>query len=192
MNWLAHLFLSEPNPAFRIGNLLPDLVPLPALSGLSPEFARGVQQHRRIDAFTDSHSIFRRSVARVKPEFRRFGGILVDVFYDHFLSRDWPSLSPVPLPAFVDEVYASFEIHRHEIPPEAYAHLERMKSANWLCAYGDLGGVSTTLGRIGLRLRRPVALANAIGALEDDYAGFQNDFASFFPQLRSHLRTEAG
>lgn len=192
MNWLAHLFLSEPTPAFRIGNLLPDLVSAPALSGLPPEFLRGVRQHRRIDAFTDSHAVFRRSVARVKPEFRRFGGILVDIFYDHFLSRDWPSLSPIPLPAFVDEVYASFEIHQHEIPTEAYAHLERMKSANWLCAYGDLGGVSTTLGRIGLRLRRPVPLANAISVLEDDYAGFQDDFAAFFPQVRSHVRTEIG
>jgi len=192
MNWLAHLFLSEPTPAFRIGNLLPDLVSTPALSGLPPEFLRGVQQHRRIDAFTDSHAIFRRSVARVKPEFRRFGGILIDIFYDHFLSRDWPNLSPIPLPAFVDEVYASFEIHQHEIPTEAYAHLERMKSANWLCAYGDLSGVSITLGRIGLRLRRPVPLANAISALEDDYADFQDDFAAFFPLLRSHVRTETG
>ena len=32
MNWLAHLYLSEPTPAFRIGNLLPDLAAAPVLS----------------------------------------------------------------------------------------------------------------------------------------------------------------
>jgi len=190
MNWLSHLFLSEPNPAFRIGNLLPDLAPMSALSGLPTEFLRGIKQHRRIDAFTDSHAIFRRSIARVGPEFRRYGGILVDIFYDHFLTREWATLSAVPLAPFTDEVYASFETHRHEIPPEAYGHLERMKSGNWLCAYGDLEGVALTLRRISQRLRKPVPLADAVSVFESDYAGFQADFAAFFPELISHVRTQ--
>jgi len=84
MNWLSHLYLSEPNPAFRIGNLLPDLAPMSALSDLPSEFLRGIKQHRRIDAFTDSHAIFRRSISRVGPEFRRYGGILVDIFLRSF------------------------------------------------------------------------------------------------------------
>jgi acyl carrier protein phosphodiesterase len=188
MNWLAHLFLSEPTPAFRIGNILPDLIPQAALAGLSPEYLRGVRQHRQIDAFTDSHSIFRRSVGRVHPKFRRFGGVLVDIFYDHFLSKEWASFSVMPLPVFTGEFYESFESHRDEIPPEAYVHLERMKSGNWLCSYGDLDGVSITLGRIGKRLRKPVALEQAISVLETDYAGFHADFAAFFPELLSHVR----
>jgi acyl carrier protein phosphodiesterase len=189
MNWLAHLFLSEPHPEFRIGNLLPDLVRPPALSGLSSEFLRGMHQHRRIDVFTDSHPIVRRSVARVGPEFRRFGGIFVDIFYDHFLSREWPSFSATPLPVFTHEVYACFARHRHEIPAEAYLHLERMKAENWLSTYGDLHGVVTTLGRIGLRLRRPMSLVEGAAILEADYAGFAADFRAFFPELMSHVRT---
>src|ERR1044072_6401080 len=172
MNWGAHLFLSEPSPALRIGNLLPDIVGPSALSGLPEEFLRGVQQHRRIDAFTDSHPIVRRSIARVGPEFRRFGGIFVDIFYDHFLSREWPTLSDVSLPIFTNEIYASFEKHRHEIPHEAILPLQKMKSENWLCSYGDLHGVATTLGRIGLRLRRPTKLAEGAAILEAVYAGF--------------------
>jgi len=189
MNWLAHLFLSEPSPAFRIGNLLPDMVGHSALAGLSPEVLRGVQQHRRIDAFTDSHPIVRRSITRVGPKFRRFGGIFVDIFYDHFLSREWTTFSATPLAAFTHEIYACFASHRHEIPPEAYIHLERMKSENWLSTYGDLHGVATTLGRIGLRLRRPMALAEGAAILEADYAGFHADFTAFFPELMAHVRT---
>jgi acyl carrier protein phosphodiesterase len=189
MNWLAHLFLSEPNAAFRIGNLLPDLARPSALAGLSAEFMRGIHQHRRIDAFTDSHPIVRRSIARVGPEFRRFGGIFVDIFYDHFLSREWATLSNVSLNDFTNEVYASFESHRREIPGEAYGALEKMKLGNWLCTYGDLHGVSTTLGRIGLRLRRPTPLAQGGAILEADYAGFHTDFSEFFPELMEHVRT---
>ena len=190
MNWLAHLFLSEPNPAFRIGNLLPDLVGPSALSGLSSDYLRGVRQHRRIDSFTDAHPVFRRSISRLGPGFRRYGGILVDIFYDHFLTRQWPALSPTPLRPFTDEVYASFETHRDDIPSEAHAHLERMKSGNWLCAYGDFAGVALTLERISRRFRKPVPLANAVPVFERDYAGFQSDFRAFFPELMAHVRTQ--
>src|SRR4026208_598678 len=109
MNWLAHLYLSEPTPAFRIGNLLPDLVPASELVDLPGDFRRGVEQHRRIDAFTDSHPIVRRSMNRVSPPFRRFAGVLVDVFYDHILAREWNSFSSGPLSEFAQEVYSSFE-----------------------------------------------------------------------------------
>jgi acyl carrier protein phosphodiesterase len=188
MNWLAHLYLSEPNAAFRIGNLLPDLAPASALLNLPMDYLRGVQQHRRIDAFTDSHPIFKRSIGRVDPEFRRFGGILVDMFYDHFLARDWPMFSAMPLRDFTNEVYSSFENHRHEIPAEAYGHLERMKSGDWLCSYGDFEGLAVTLGRIGLRLRKPVPLANAVSILKQHYALFEEDFSGFFVEVVSHVR----
>ena len=188
MNWLAHLYLSEPNAAFRIGNLLPDMVGPKVLAGMSPEVLRGVRQHRKIDAFTDSHAIVRRSIARVGPEFRRFGGIFVDIFYDHFLSREWPNFSRLPLRTFTRDVYSGFESHRHEIPREAYEPLDKMTAEDWLSSYGDLPGVATTLGRIGLRLRRPMPLAEGARILEADYAGFHEDFAAFFPELISHVQ----
>src|SRR4051794_31634321 len=128
MNWLAHLYLSDPTPAFRIGNLLPDLLPMTALVDLPPEFKRGAEQHRQIDSFTDSHPIVRQSINRVEPPLRRFGGILVDVFYDHILAREWHKYSSAPLPDFAAEVYASFESCRGDIPPEAYLHLERIRA----------------------------------------------------------------
>jgi acyl carrier protein phosphodiesterase len=188
MNWLAHLYLSEPNPRFRIGNLLPDLVPMSALSGLSPDLMRGVTQHRRIDAFTDTHPVVRRSISRVGPEFRRFGGILVDIFFDHFLAREWPSFSPTPLDIFVAEFYASFDGCRSEIPSEAMVHLERMQEMNWLYSYREVSGIRTALDRLGLRLRRPVPLGGAISVLQENNDALYGDFCVFFPELISHVR----
>ncbi|HXT13727.1 MAG TPA: ACP phosphodiesterase [Candidatus Angelobacter sp.] len=187
MNWLAHLFLSEPKPACRIGNLLPDLVPAPALGGLPADFMRGIRQHRQIDSFTDRHPIVKRSIGRVPAHFRRFGGILVDMFYDHFLSRDWANYYVTPLPVFADEVYSSFAHHRGEIPPEAYDHLERIRLGNFLCSYREMGDLAQVLRRIGLRLRKPAALAEAVSVLENDYAGFCEDFEAFFPELISDV-----
>jgi acyl carrier protein phosphodiesterase len=183
MNWLAHLYLSEPAPAFRIGNLLPDLAAISALAHLPPEYQRGMQQHQRIDAFTDSHAIVRRSILRVEGPFRRYAGILVDMFYDHFLARDWSMWSPALLADFTAEIYASFEAHEADLPPEVCHRLAQMKAGNWLCSYGDMPALAQTLGRIGLRFRQPVPLEESIEILERHYEDFRGDFNAFFPEL---------
>jgi len=187
MNWLAHLLLSEPTPAFRIGNLLPDFVRPPMLAGLPLDFQRGIECHRRIDAFTDSHPVVRRSTSRFDPPYRRFAGILVDVFYDHYLARNWTAHASMPLATFVTEVYVGIESHRDQLPALAYARLTQMKSHDWLSSYGDLSGIEMALQRIGMRLRRPVDLAAAISVLDRNYEAFRADFQEFFPQLRAHV-----
>lgn len=187
MNWLAHLFLSDPEPACRIGNLLPDFVSASVLAALPAEFQRGVAQHRRIDAYTDAHPIFRRSVSRFAPPFRRYGGVLVDIFYDHFLARDWPAFAAVPLADFTAEVYASFETLGPHLPAEAHLPFRLMRQHDWLCAYGEMPGLADVLHRLSQRLRRPFDLAAAIPHFEHSYPHFEADFREFFPQLRAHL-----
>jgi acyl carrier protein phosphodiesterase len=189
MNWLAHLLLSEPTPAFRIGNLLPDFVRPALLAGLPLDFQRGIECHRRIDAFTDSHPVVRRSTSRFDPPYRRFAGILVDVFYDHYLARDWTVHASIPLATFVTEVYVGIELYRDQLPSLGYARLSQMKSDDWLSSYGDLSGIEMALQRIGMRLRRPFDLAAGISVLDRNYGAFQADFEEFFPKLRAH--TEA-
>jgi len=191
MNWLAHLLLSEPTPAFRLGGILPDLVSTSLLADLPPEIQRGIQRHRQIDAYTDSHPIFLRSVRRFQPPFRRFGGILIDVFYDHFLSRDWQSFSDTLLPEFASEFYASFEGLRAEIPPDAYARLQQMQAGDWLCSYVDVAGVAEALKRISSRLRRPFDLVPSISVLEHDYDSLHTDFAAFFPELFTYVTSNS-
>lgn len=191
MNWLAHLYLSEPTSAFRLGNLLPDLVPTSVLAGLSPEFQAGIQCHRRIDAFTDEHPIFRRSIRRIKPPFQRYGGVLVDIFYDHVLAREWSSYAATPLPEFAAEVYASFETHWAQIPTNVRLRLEAMREANLLCSYREMEGITQALARIGARLRRPIDLAASVPVLKHEYDSFRADFAEFFPQLIAHVAATA-
>jgi len=187
MNWLAHLHLSEPSAAFRLGNVLPDMVGARELAALPAEFQRGAKCHHRIDAFTDAHPRFRQSVARLSPRYRRFGGIIVDVLYDHLLAVNWTAHSEVPLRKSVDEFYGSFDVHRAEIPAAVWPVLERMREQDWLGSYGELTGVRIALGRIGKRLRKPLDLGECAPELEQDYDGFKEDFAGFYPELMAHV-----
>lgn len=130
MNWLAHFLLAAPSPAFRVGSVLPDFSPAAVLATLPPAFQPGIAQHQQVDLFTDAHPVVRSGMRRFPPPFRRFGGILTDVFYDHFLTRNWADHTPVPLPAFAAQVYAAIEVCRTDLPPEIYARLARLREAN--------------------------------------------------------------
>jgi acyl carrier protein phosphodiesterase len=192
MNWLAHLFLSEPEVEPRLGNLLADLVKGKARAGLPPGILRGIACHQAIDAFTDFHPVVQRSKRRVGEEHGRLAGVLVDVFYDHFLARDWARYAAVPLEQFTAEVYASLGGHPTDcLPAEARDALGRMIAEDRLGSYRRLAGIEAALERIGLRLEarlgRPFALGRAVRELEAHYDAFGADFTEFFPELRAHV-----
>lgn len=187
MNWLAHLYLSEPTPEFRLGNLLPDFLGPAALAALPREMQRGAERHRQIDAFTDAHPIFLRSVGRVAAPHRRFGRIIVDVLYDHFLSVDWAQYSGMPLEQFTREIYPSFELVRPHVPEAVSSRLQQIREVDLLSSYRTLAGVELALVRIGARLRQPRELGSAVTALEPQYKALHAEFTEFFADLRRHV-----
>jgi acyl carrier protein phosphodiesterase len=190
MNWLAHLYLSEPTPQFRVGNLLPDLVPASRLRPLPESYQQGIRCHRQIDAFTDAHQRWKSCVLRFPPPYRRFGGILTDVYFDHLLARDWTMYSDGPLRQFIDDFYCDLENCLPELPPHAAVVLDRMREQDWLGSYPHTAGISGILKRISRRLRRPFDLSSSLTIFEENEPGFNDDFHAFFPELMRHVQRE--
>jgi acyl carrier protein phosphodiesterase len=195
MNWLAHLLLSEPDVEHRLGNLLADVVKGKARAALPPGVRRGIACHQAIDAFTDAHPVVSRSKRRLGDEHGRCAGILIDIFYDHFLARDWSRYAAVPLEQFTAEVYASFRGYASAgLPAEARELLARAGEGDLLGSYRRLTGIEAALRRLSRRLEarlgRPFALERAVVELEAHYDALGRDFAEFFPELRAHI--EAG
>lgn len=193
LNLLSHLLLSGPEPEIRLGNVLGDVVkgPLHGVEGASrtdlpAAVLVGVRLHRRIDAFTDAHEIPRRSRGLIAPEWRRFAGILVDVFYDHALSRNWAQLHPgESLPDFLAAAYRQFEeMDLSGLPADFPVIIRRMIQGNWLGSYGSQEGIALTLKRMSRRLRRPIALETAAAQLPGIYPSLERDFLEFWPALR--------
>jgi acyl carrier protein phosphodiesterase len=167
VNWLAHLILSDPSPTFRIGNLLPDMLPWSELRAMPAEYQGGIECHRLIDRFADTHPVFRRSMGRIEAPFRRYAGVLIDVFYDHFLA------------------------HREDLPEAAYTRLMQVWEGNWLGSYAQISGVRRALRGIGKRFRKPVPLGEATIQLVLHEEALGTDFAEFFPELCAYLGKHA-
>jgi acyl carrier protein phosphodiesterase len=193
MNWLAHILLSEPNIENRLGNLLGDLVKGKDLDGLNCNLRRGVIRHYAIDKFTDSHPIVKISKKRIDKEYSKFAGILIDVFYDHLLAKNWAIYSDTIFADFTAEIYESFQKYPGEIPLSARQIIKYMVDGDWLNSYQHLSGVENALDRIDDRIRARmgdrIKLVDAMPILERESIEIEQDFHSFFPELQRHIQS---
>ena len=183
MNYLAHLYLAGNDPDAVIGSLLGDFVKGRVDPLRSPALRHAIMQHRRIDAFTDAHPLVRRSKRRIRPEFRRYAGILVDVFYDHFLATEWRSYAEVPLEDFAAYVYDQVSRHLPTLPSRMQRSMHYMVATDLLTSYRTVDGIERSLRGIASRLRRPSRLGESVSELEGGYLELRDDFTEFFPQL---------
>jgi acyl carrier protein phosphodiesterase len=193
MNWLAHVFLSEPDVDFQLGNLLADVVRGPQRASMSAQFVRGAACHKAIDAFTDAHPVVRRSRGRLGSEHRRFSGVIIDVFYDYCLAHNWERYSPIALGAYTSAFYASVQAHCIELPPDARTLLDRIVRHDLLGSYASVDGVEHALRRISnylnTRWHKQFALHHSVRDLLGNEAAFTADFQEFFPALQAQLVT---
>lgn len=191
MNWLAHIFLAEPNVESRLGNLLGDLVKGAARTELNLKLQQGIACHTAIDCFTDRHPIVSQSKVRITPPQRRFAGVIIDVLYDHLLIKNWEAYSEIPIDDFIYEVYTSFGAYS-AIPMTTKDQIDRMIRDDLLRSYRDLAGVEAALRRISRRLERRMSrtftLELAMPDIIENYVALDRDFQAFFPELQAHVK----
>lgn len=188
MNFLAHLYLADDSPEAWVGSVMPDLVRAKYIAVDLPQATLGaVAQHRRVDAFTDMHPIFARSKSRLFERHGRYTGILIDIFYDHFLAVDWERYHHEPLSDFVRGVHEAFRSHAALMPPDMRYPVDRMIEQDWLGSYASVEGIRLALERLSLRLsrrfEREVDLAAAVTDMLQCRAELADDFRLFFPEL---------
>ena len=196
MNYLAHLYLSEPTEDAWLGSLLGDFVKGPLDGRYSGDITRAIVLHRNIDTFTDAHPLVLQSKSRISPERRRYAGIMVDMFYDHFLAKYWDEFHAEPVGSFTAKIYAILE-RRHAILPERLQQMApKMAQWHWLESYAEVGSIRTALDRMGQRLTRENRLLGSADELTQHYAVLEKDFRAFLPQVREfaqrHHRAPAG
>lgn len=200
MNYLAHIYLAEESDESIIGNLLGDFVKGPVGDEFTPGIAKGIITHRKVDVFTDSHEKFLASKKLISPERRRFAGIIIDLAFDHFLSKNWSEYSSSELTLFIKETYELLARNRSILPEKLQAFLPRMIDEDWLGSYRELEGIGETMNRISRRLdrrfQRENTLAGAVEEVESNYSELERNFSSFFPEVISFVedlrRTDFG
>jgi acyl carrier protein phosphodiesterase len=184
MNFLAHLFLSGTDEELKIGNFIGDSVKGHDYEKFPGNIKKGILLHRAIDDFTDKHPAFLRSRKRLDEKYSRHSGILVDIFYDHFLLLNWEKYSAVPSGKYIRDTYLLLAANWRILPPRAKRYLPFMIINNWLASYATINGVKSVLERMSKRTSLPGETEFAIKILQENYQGFNNDFLELFGDLQ--------
>lgn len=183
MNYLAHALLAGGDAEREVGGLLGDFVrgrPDPALpAGLRA----GIGLHRAIDSYTDRHPAVVAARRRFAPPWRRYAGILLDMWFDHCLARDFGRWSALPLPAFSDRLRARLHARAALLPPALRQFVAYMDANDLPAGYADADVVGRALVGISARLSRANPIGAALPVLQADDAALRGHFEAFFPDL---------
>ena len=190
MNFLAHIYLSGDDPLLMVGNFIADSVRGKTFATYPETVQRGILLHRKIDSYTDSHEVVSASKDRLRPEFGKWPSVIVDVFYDHFLAIHWDRFHSVPLPEFTRRVYGVLHTHHDLLPPRIQGFLPIMTQGDWLYNYSKLAGIERALWGISRRSRYNPAMDRSVKVLPAQFAGFEDEFLRFFPDLQTMVAQE--
>jgi acyl carrier protein phosphodiesterase len=193
MNFLAHIYLSGDSDLIKIGNFMADGVRGNKHLELHSDIQKGIILHRFIDTFTDAHPLFRQSTKRLHANYHHFSGVIVDVFYDHFLAKNWHLYSDEKLEDYVATFYESLDINHDLLTEKAQLMKPYMIQQNWLLSYRTIEGIEKILSQMDNRIKRESNMRLSVQELRLFYQEFEDDFTIFFEDLQlitKHKLTE--
>ena len=184
MNYLAHIFLARQSDAAMIGAMLGDFAKASVDGLYTPEIEREIMLHRYIDSYTDSHPLVKASLQLFEGPRRRYGGIVLDVFYDYLLTQRWDLYSDMPRRELIAQFHRALRDHMDILPDKLRAIAPRIIEQDWLASYEELAGVEMAVTRISQRLSRNGHLMReGLADVRANYADIAGGFEQFFPDL---------
>ena len=185
MNYLAHAFLSFDNPEILTGNMINDYVKGKKKFDYPLNIQRGMELHRAIDHFTDTHRVTSEAKKIFSADYRLYSGAFIDIIYDHFLALDHAQFEEHGgLQKFSARIYELLTRNQQYFPTTFQGMFPYMRQQNWLYHYQYKEGIKNAFG--GLVRRAKYLNESSIGfqIFEDNYEELKKFYAEFFPELK--------
>ena len=186
MNFLAHLYLSKNDTNIMIGNFIADHIRGNKYEAFSKEIQQGIFLHRAIDTYTDTHEVVRKSKRRLHARYRHYDGVIIDIFYDYFLAKNWASYSETHLDVYTSSVNKLFDEIKLDLPLKSQQFIKYMIEYNILFNYKNKDGIEKVLNGMNQRTKGKSQMNLAIEDLHQLEQELEQDFAVFFKDLIRH------
>ncbi|AWH86206.1 DUF479 domain-containing protein [Flavobacterium album] len=187
MNFLAHIYLSGDNDLIKIGNFIAD-----GIHGkpddFPPDVRKGIIVHRAIDTYTDAHPIFRQGTKRLHAAYHHYAGVIMDIFYDHFLAKNWKEYSTEPLHKFTAAFYKSLKDNYDILTERAKGMMPHMIQYDWLGSYATTEGIGRILTQMDHRTGNKSVMGKSIKELLEFYDVYEAEFREFFIDIQQHVK----
>lgn len=187
MNFLAHLALSGNREGIIMGNYTGDFIKgkltAERTASWSEEYRVGVELHRFIDFFTDTHPTVlraKRILARTHP---KVAGVALDIYFDYFLANHFSAYYQEDLSEFVRKSYATILRNQELIPAAMLPMAEAMIRHDWLGNYQTIPGIRRSFDGLARRFKFMAAIQGAETELLRNEALYEEAFVGFYPSL---------
>lgn len=186
MNFLAHAYLSGEDPELLFGNMIADHIKGKVLESYPVGIVKGVLLHRAIDSFTDDHPVVKVASSNLSNYFGKYSGVVLDIYFDHFLAVGWSHYNNTELHVFARRVY--YELLRRYLllPARSRRIIPWMVAQNWLSGYANLRDLERVFNGMTRRASFKSGMENAIPVLSENYQLIHQQFQTFFPQLEAY------
>ena len=183
MNYLGHFYLSGAQPDVIFGNFIGDVIKGSNWKSYPESVQKGILLHRFIDDFTDNHPDTQAAKDRIREHFSITSSIVVDMYFDHFLSLHWDKYHAQTLSFFSRKTFDKLRLFEKEMPSYTGILYQKMRDENWLTSYKSVKGVAFALSRMGKRVKFHNNWDMAGEVLKENYIMLEKDFHRFFPSL---------
>ena len=183
MNFLGHIFLSGEDDEIILGNFIADHVKGKIQHEYPQRVMNGIQLHRAIDHFTDHHPIVIQGSRRLNEDFGRYGTVIIDMYYDHFLASLWSDYHHEPIEIYTKRMYNKLLPYLEIMPARTQHMLPYMVRDNWLAGYAGMDGLGAALNGMSRRAKFNSGMESASAYLLCNYDLFKEEFKLFMPDV---------
>jgi len=192
MNVLAHIYLSGDSDEIIIGNYIGDYVKGSDYLKYPELIKKGIILHRHIDDFTDRHPVVHRSKILFTRKYHKYAGVVVDIIYDHYLTKEWDTFSRRPLESITYQFYRAMVNNYDILPAKVQDRFPFFIINNWIESYKTNKGLKHVLNTLSKRTSLPSEAKYAIKTFKKNYYSLGEDFMEFFPQLIEYVENDFG
>ena len=185
MNFLAHAYLSFGQEEILVGNFIADFVRGKEMEKYPKKMQLGIQLHRAIDTYTDSHLLVKQVQSFLIPRFGHYSRVLSDVFFDYFLAKNWNNYSDTVLEQFSLDSYRILSSYPLELPEDFQRMFYWMRTQNWLYAYRQPVGIQAALDGLSRRARFDSKMNESTQVLWEKEEEIESLFFVFFEDLET-------
>ena len=187
MNYLAHIFLSGTDEDNLIGNFIGDYVKGKQYKEFPEKIRKGIMMHRYIDSYTDSHAIVLQSKRYFVQGYHKYAGIIIDILYDHFLTRNWELYCPTPLEEFKEGLHEILKKYYSILPERVQFFVPSFIKNDWIKIYSSVEGIANVLERMSMRTTLPPKTEYAMEVLRKYYIQLDSEFKIYFPDIIRYI-----
>ncbi|HKL67272.1 MAG: ACP phosphodiesterase [Bacteroidales bacterium] len=192
MNVLAHIYLSGDSDEIIIGNYIGDYVKGRDYLKYPELVKKGIILHRHIDDFTDRHPVVHRSKMVFTRKYHKYAGVVTDILYDHYLTKEWDTFSRRPLESITYQFYRAMVNNYDILPPKVKDRFPFFIINNWIESYKTSKGLRQVFNALSRRTSLPNESKFAIKTFKKNYYSLGEDFMEFFPQLIDYVEKDFG